>query len=107
MSQVMFDAILHNPSREGAGFRAKVVGGWDYLRREFFLSVIDEDDAPVWTSTDEPSEEDKLSPIRFLDKLCDLQIVTPVGFWILMISRTGNEVWERLHGEWKQTTKRF
>lgn len=90
MSQIIFQG-----KRDGSKF--EVIAGWDSPTREYFLTVLDAEDEPIWSSVYEPSERDADSTDRLRSKLDELGICPPIGFWDLVAQKAGNEVWQGIY----------
>jgi len=87
MSQVIFWSSYKSAE-------VQVMGGWDHIVEEFFLTILDGKDEPVWTSIYDYSPEDQDSAYRLKLKLVELGIQPPQDFWNIVEEQDGNVVWK-------------
>jgi hypothetical protein len=89
MSQIKFYSVYN-------GLPIDIMGGWDTSLNEFFLTVFEDtdDENVIWDSmTTEYSKDDAFNTNRLKQKLIDMGIVAPKGFWDKIDLQEGNLVY--------------
>ena len=88
MSQVLFKGVLPDLTP------VEVMAGWDRPCAHFFLTVFDmREDAPeetLWSTVDYPDPVDRTGTTRLRQKLADMGLQTPAGFWEVVEKREEN-----------------
>jgi hypothetical protein len=89
MSQVKFKTKYKDKPVE-------IQAGWDRQLSYYHLTIFDleDDDAVVYSDTEDPNQNcfdwDTIKPLQ--DKLTELGIDTPSGFWERVVLRFGNYI---------------
>lgn len=104
MGQVKFKS-MHE------GTPCDVLAGWDYPCRDFFLTVMkqeipadaeEEDAGCIWSTIYEPSPQDRVTTRHLQDKLVELGIEAPEGFWERVERKERETVYRFSEKGWEQ-----
>lgn len=85
-----------------------VTGGWDHPLQEFFLQIEranpseeeEAEDGVVWSTLEDPSEDDAHETERLRAKLTELGVEPPPRFWEIVEGRARNHVYVWKQNEW-------